>query len=279
MPSIELKEAVSHIVQALRDPANDGRLPFAFLVGSGVSSPVVPMAAEIESNCRSKAEEYGRTDAPPSDAPIDRYSHWFQEAYPQPHQRQDYLRSMIEGRPISAANLRLAHLLLGNAANLVITPNFDDFLSRALTLFGKQHVICDHPATAQRIDPERPDIQLVHVHGTYRFYDCCNLSEEIVRRAESQQNTASTMTGLLDRVLLRRSAIVVGYAGWEQDVIMGALRRRLNSELRSNIYWFCYNREAYASLVERSYERILRIATSDRGRALETRRREWWRLG
>ena len=250
MPTIELKEAVSHIVQALRDPANEDRLPFAFLIGAGVSSPVVPMAGEIESSCRLKAEEFGRTAAAPSEAPIDRYSHWFKEAYPQPHQRQDYLRSMIEGRPISAANLRLAHLLLGNAANLVITPNFDDFLSRALTLFGKQYVICDHPGTAQRIDPERTDIQLVHVHGTYRFYDCCNLTEEIVLRAEAQQNTPATMTDLLNRVLLHRSAIVVGYAGWEQDVIMGALRRRLESELRSNIYWFCYSREAHANLPE-----------------------------
>ena len=48
MPTIELKEAVSHIVQALRDPANEDRLPFAFLIGAGVSSPVVPMAGEIE---------------------------------------------------------------------------------------------------------------------------------------------------------------------------------------------------------------------------------------
>ena len=185
-----------------------------------------------------------RKDQPPDGQyPIDTYSHWFSQAYPEPFQRQAYLRSLIEGKPIPAANLRLAHLLLdGRIGNLVVTPNFDDFLSRALNLFGKAHVICDHPSTVGRIDPESPDLQLVHVHGTFWFYDCRNLKQEIADRAEPSHETQLSMAALLDRILARRSPLVLGYSGWEGDVVMTALRRRLASGMRSNVYWFCHSR-------------------------------------
>src|SRR5262249_3263360 len=38
------------------------------------------------------------------------------------------------------------------------------------------------------------------------------------------------------------SPIVIGYSGWEGDVIMTALKRRLTSGLPYNLYWFCYQR-------------------------------------
>ena len=153
------------------------------------------------------------------------------------------MRKLIEGKAISQANFRLAHVLLEKSiTNLVITPNFDDFVSRALALFGKQHIVCDHPRTVERIDPEQDDIQIVHVHGSYWFYDCCNLRGELEQRAESSSQTTQTMAFLLDNILSHRSPIVLGYGGWEGDVIMGALRRRLQSRLPYNVYWFCYKR-------------------------------------
>jgi hypothetical protein len=41
--------------------------------------------------------------------------------------------------------------------------------------------------------------------------------------------------------LRSRAPLVVGYSGWEQDVIMQALRQRLQSGLRHQLYWFLYN--------------------------------------
>ena len=158
-----------------------------------------------------------------------RYSFWLRKAYSQPIERQRYFRELIEGAPISSASLRLGHLLLsGEAPTLVVTPNFDDFLSRALTLFGKPHISCDHPATAQRIDPERLDVQVLHVHGTYWYYDLKNLTDEVVDRARPgavHQSIASR----LDMILANRSPIILGYSGWEEDVFMSALRRRLEA--------------------------------------------------
>ena len=164
-------------------------------------------------------------------------------AFPQASQRQRYFKGLISDKPISHANFRLAHLLLEKRlATLVVTPNFDDFLSRALDLFGQPHIICDHPYTVERIDPESPEIQIVHVHGTYWFYDCCNLRGEIEARTKDSRDRAETMTSLLDKIMSRHSPIVVGYSGWEGDVIMTALKRRLTSGLPNNLYWFCHER-------------------------------------
>ena len=242
--ALDLQTAVDHIVQACREPGLETRSPFFLIVGSGISHPSVPLARQILDACRERARDLGRTQQPPPGKPIDEYSHWFQLAFPQPAQRQRYLRSLIEGTPISPANLRLAHLLLCRAlTSLVVTPNFDDLLSRALTLFGQSHIVCDHPSTTERINTEGDDIQVVHVHGSYWFYDCCNLRGEIEQRSSPSVASKQTMAALLDRILIHRSPLVLGYSGWEGDVIMTALKRRLETSLPYNIYWFCHARD------------------------------------
>ena len=219
-------------------------------MGGGISFPPVPLASEIVEHCKAKdAKECARTTEPPGKQLIDIYSHWFDQAYPQPGDRQEYLRELIEGKPLSHANLYLAHLLLEKTiTNLVVTPNFDDFLSRALTLFGKPHIVCGHPGTVGRIHPDHDDIQIIHVHGTYWFYDCCKLLGEIKERSQPSDQTSLTMASLLDRILWDRSPLVIGYGGWEGDVIMAALNRRLQSPLGHNVYWFCYRKAEVDSL-------------------------------
>src|SRR3990167_9348702 len=186
MQLIDLETAVNHIRRACNAGHKKGHSPFFFLVGGGISFPPIPLASEIVEHCKAKAaKECTRTTEPPGKQLIDIYSHWFDQAYPQPSDRQEYLRGLIEGKPLSHANLYLAHLLLENTiTNLVVTPNFDDFLSRALTLFGKPHIVCDHPGTVGRIRPDRDDIQIIHVHGAYWFYDCCKLQGESKERSQ-----------------------------------------------------------------------------------------------
>ncbi|MDQ3803260.1 MAG: SIR2 family protein [Acidobacteriota bacterium] len=239
---IKLDQALTEILQTCMNVPKEGRRPFFFIVGAGVSYPPVPLASEIVKECQEEARKYysdtsdlGATEA---EKQMSAYSRWVSKAFPQRGLRQLYFQKKIENQYISDPNLCLAHLLLDNTiTNLVVTTNFDDFLSRALTLFNKRHIICDHPRTAQRIDPERVDLlQLIHVHGTYWFYDSSNLREEIEKSASS----ASQMQPLLANILWNRSPLVVGYGGWENDVIMTSLSRRLESELPYNLYWFCY---------------------------------------
>src|SRR4051794_34581026 len=149
MEPIGLDTAISHIQQAC---APGGRSPFFFVVGAGISSPSVPLASEVESRCREIAKKWGRTEECTSERAVDRYSHFFGTALPHPAQRQEFLRDLIDRKPITLPNFQLAHLLLtGCVSRLVVTPNFDDFLSRALALFGKPHISCDQPYSVDRI--------------------------------------------------------------------------------------------------------------------------------
>lgn len=243
---ISLDTAVSEIKQACEKPADggNGRSPFFFFVGAGISYPSIPLASTVQRECEEKARSLGRLDKPSTADHVETYSHWFRSAFPHRILRQQYLRDLMKDAPITHANLRLADLLSqGTISNIVVTPNFDDLLSRSLTLFGKQYVICDDPRTVERIDPEKSDIQLVHVHGSYWFYDCRNTNEEIRDRALPLAETTLTMAALLDKILTYRAPIVIGYSGWESDVFMTALKRRLLTPLPFNLYWFCYRRD------------------------------------
>jgi tetratricopeptide (TPR) repeat protein len=245
---IDLATAISEIRQA-REEAENGNSPFFIIAGPGISSPFVPLASRIAQECKEIATKYGRASEPPNNSPLDTYSHWFEKAFPHAIQRQRYFKKLIAGKPISHANFRLAHLLSEKRlATLVVTPNFDDFLSRALTLFGQPHIVCDHPNTVERIDSESTEIQIVHVHGTYWFYDGCNLRGEIEARTQDSRERSVTMQSLLDNIFSRHSALIIGYAGWEGDVIMTALKRRLLSGLPNNLYWFCFRRSGLESL-------------------------------
>lgn len=243
---IDLNSAVSEIRQACEE--SDGgahHSPFFLIVGAGTSFPPVKLAASIIEDCRAVATRYKRKQQPKGAQTLDAYSHWFSLAYPSARQRQQYLRSLIEKKPLSLASLRLAHLLAAHKlTNLVVTTNFDDFIARALRLFGEEPAVCDHPRTVGRIDRDRGDIQIVHVHGSYLFYDCANLRGEVTDRARVDAETSFTMVGLLDSLLWTRSPLVLGYSGWEGDVIMGALKRRLlgGNPLAQSIYWFCFRR-------------------------------------
>jgi len=244
--------------------------PFFFMVGAGISNPPIPLAAEIQEKCKIEAQNIGKTTPPPSTSPIDGYSHWFEQAYPNPADRQGFLREVMEHALISPASFRLAHLLLNKSVtNLVVTANFDDFVARALSLFGLRAIVSDHPRMLERIDPGSADVQVIHLHGSYWFYDCCNLRDDIEERAQRSQDTYSSMHDKLGQILETRSPLVVGYSGWEGDVFMCALRSRLSERsLGFNLYWFCYNRQDAENLTHwlvkhRLSHRYIRIVLPD----------------
>lgn len=249
---LALETAAARIRETVREARKPrggaGSAPYFFVCGAGISVPSVPLSWAIQKECRDRAESLGLASGkPPSDA-AGQYSFWLEQAYPDADQRRAYFRDKILGRPLTDANLRLAHLLASGAVTrCLVTPNFDDFASRALGLFGYPHVVCDHPATTARIDLDGDDPQVIHVHGTYWFYDLINTDDEIDGRAKGMRGGPG-MGELLGELLTRRVPLVVGYAGWEGDVIMSALKRRLKSPLRNQLYWFCFSRESVDAL-------------------------------
>lgn len=253
MPSriIDLKTAAYEILSAY-ESLEHGQ-PFFIMAGAGISVPGVPLASQIISHCRAKTAHYGPGFPAEPTTVLDQYSYWFDRAYPQPIDRQRYLRDLIQNKPITNACLRLAHLLGSRrTVSLVVTTNFDDLISRALSVFAVPYTICDHPETVDRIDLGNQETKIVHVHGSYKFYDCRNLREEVENRARPSVGTVRTMAAFLDRALSFSSPLVVGYSGWEGDVVMSALRRRLEgASLPYRLYWFCYERDSVHDLEHR----------------------------
>jgi len=250
MEKISLEEAIRQI-KCICDqhPASHPQLqhPFFFIIGAGVSSPSIPLSEEIIEDCKKKVPDL--PDTIPKD-PMEQYSFWIEKAYPSQESRRIYFTGLIKDKPITHAHLRLAHLLTTNkVANIIVTPNFDDLLSRALWLFEKRHITCDHPKIIERIDPGRNEIQIIHVHGNYLFYDLKNLKGEIKERSELEEKDVR-MVERISSIMSQFSPIIVGYSGWENDIIMTALHRTIDEAAKNNIYWFCYQEEDCNSLPE-----------------------------
>ncbi len=240
---------LDHAVRLIHQACAGRHRPFFFIVGGGISTPQVPLAKEIECTCRRTARSRKHDVLEPtSDKPIETYDYWFKLAFAEPDLRRDFLRELIVGKPVSLANFHLAHLLLSQqVASLAVTTNFDDFLSRAIRLLGGHPIVCDHPAALERIGYDPETVEITHVHGSWVFYDSCNTEEEIRRRA------CSDVVQMLEHVLRERSPIVIGYAGWQGDIVMTVLERRLwNGKLARalpfHIYWFCHRRACVTAL-------------------------------
>ena len=248
-----LEAAVEEIVfstkqRLAQDPT---AFPFFLIVGAGISAPEIPLASGIEEHCRDLLRATARSIPDSTGSPLDRYEALLRAAFPQPDERRQLIEDLTAKARITPANFRLAHVIgEKKLTNLVFTTNFDELLARALRLLGYNVVTCEHPKTIQRIDPRRSALaQVVHVHGTHWSYDCCNLRGEIVGRAKADPKDTRTMSQLLIQVLADRSPIVVGYSGWKEDVIMTALRARLEDQtLRFNLYWFCYRAQEVRDL-------------------------------
>jgi hypothetical protein len=156
---IDLDEAVGTITR-LCGGQSPPHTPFFFIVGAGISAPIIKTASQIVEDLGAKVREAGLEVKDPSTTdPVVRYQQYLDTALPSRRERRKYFEELIRNKPISSANFRLALLLLGGKVGTSSSPNFDDFLSRALRLFARHHIVCDHPSppSASRTIPRDPD--------------------------------------------------------------------------------------------------------------------------
>jgi tetratricopeptide (TPR) repeat protein len=245
MPVINFQRAIDLISKAYQTATikRNYTSPFFYIVGSGISAESIPLANEM---VKSFASELNLNINDIMGNIQKKYSELFEEVYYEPTERRDYLYDIMESATITEANFMLAHLLIKktNLSNLVVTTNFDNLLARALNLFGAEPLVFDHPNSIERINTSVKDkIQIVHVHGSYRFYDCCNLDYEIQDRASTYRTYYSSVFNYLMNVLSESSPIIIGYGGWN-DVVLKAIKQRLESSVGYHYYWFCYDKNA-----------------------------------
>jgi tetratricopeptide (TPR) repeat protein len=248
---VSLKAMVDGVTRNIesRRGAGDRTAPLYFLVvGAGVSVPSIPSSDGMIRDCMEKMGEKRGSD-PIEVNDSSNYSSWMESAYPERDLRQEYISGKVRAAHLTRASFRLAHLLAAGGDNgiarLVVTPNFDDLIERGLEVLNHRPIVCDHYATTARVQVQsRERLQIVHIHGSHLFYDCCNLKDEI------QDRSFTAMRDLLNRILNQDHVpIVVGYSGWSDDVFMLELKARLaNNTLPRKLYWVCHRLENLAML-------------------------------
>lgn len=230
--------------------------PYFFIVGAGISAPEIPTSSTIIEQCKKKVkdisqENYQECEEETEDYindPMTYYSSWIQYAFPNRIDRSNYFKELIKKSKISSANLMLAQILNSKSfANTVFTTNFDDSIKKALELMGTDDFfVAENVMDNLAVNNQTKDIQIVHVHGTYNFYDCANLKSEI-NNVASQSGIISSYR-LLSSFLSNQAPIVVGYSGWENDVIMTCLKERLSQPTPLQFIWVCYDLDSYRRL-------------------------------
>lgn len=260
---VSLQDATNLIWETVEiEQEMEEECPYLFIVGAGISTPEILTANGIIDQCKKKVERLCQGDGEKLQRICDvaeslgensakYYSYWFEQAYKNKMHRQQYLKNIMNDSKISMSNLLLAQILnTKTIATTVITPNFDNHLLKSLNLLGNYDVFsADNMLDNIALNANSKTVQIMHVHGTYEFYDCCNLESEIAKIAQGQG--IKTTAGTIEEFLKTKSPIVIGYSGWEDDVIMSKLKERLEyAALPYKLIWFCYSGKDYEKLPE-----------------------------
>ncbi len=91
--------------------------------------------------------------------------------------------------------------------------------------------------------------QVIHLHGSYKFYNCKNTNAEIDASSSAQVFESVIVDDFFSSLMPERMPIVIGYAGWSQDIFMKHLAKvAKRQQLQRNAYWFCYSANAINGL-------------------------------
>lgn len=237
--------------------------PYFFIAGAGISAESVKTAAQITSECRRicRKSQYSST----SGNTEEQYLYWLENAFPHKETRKRYIENLVKDKKIPESAIKLANILQSRkVSNLVVTPNFDTFVYQALKLFGENNVlVADSCKSAGKLNIENNSLNILHVYGTYEFYDCCAL--HYLKERNNLEDELFSVRSFLRTALNGMSPVVIGYSGWEDDVIMSELKERFKMPLKYKMYWFCHTEEEYKNLPSwiKYYDKERKITRDD----------------
>ncbi len=229
---------------------NIKQYPYFFIAGAGISAESVKTADQIIEECRSICSDKFYADT--EESIKNQYIYWIKNAFPHKETRKKYIKNMLNGKKIPESAVKLANILLSRkVANLLVTPNFDTFVYDALKMFGEKNLlVAEMSESAEKLNIRSKNLNIMHVYGTYEFYDCCSLIDEKEEFLKGEADELFYVRSFLRTTLNKMSPIVIGYSGWEDDVIMTELKERLKMPLKYKMYWFCHTEEDYVHLPE-----------------------------
>jgi hypothetical protein len=141
------------------------------------------------------------------------YSYYFNECYPDPLVRKEFLTKLVRDKKPSLGFMCLSALVEQQKINCVWTTNFDDLIEKAINGLNYKSCQIVSPDNAKSVREFKTDIPtVVKLHGDFRYDPLQNTDEELQRLEESLHNyfiDASTKRGFL----------IIGYSGSDESVL------------------------------------------------------------
>lgn len=160
------------------------------------------------------------------------YSQVFERRFRQsPDEGYADLEDIMQGKDPSFGYSVLAHILAETRHKLVITTNFDNLVTDALSIFtATSPLVCGHESLAAfiRVAPRRPVVVKIHR----------DLLMAPMNRAEEIATLQNSWVEPLTRVFAAYTPIVLGYGG-NDGSLMGFLNDLPAGAIVGGLYW-CY---------------------------------------
>ncbi|MEX1014330.1 MAG: SIR2 family protein [Candidatus Paceibacterota bacterium] len=212
---------------------------------------------------RRRIQEYLNTlpECPDENSPYE-YSYYFEEIYPSPKDRRDYLeKHILNGNP-SRGNRLFAALIKLDHIRLIWTTNFDRIIedscfdiyqsSMELNVFN----LTDHNSDLLNIINENRWPILVKLHGDFQSSRLKNTHQELKSQDENFRKA-------LIETSSRFGIAIAGYSGRDNS-IMDTFEKSLNKEnpYPRGIFWFKRPNEEI-------HERVKRFIASAKNKGLD----------
>jgi hypothetical protein len=160
------------------------------------------------------------------------YSQVFERRFRQsPDEGYADLEDIMQGKDPSFGYSVLAHILADTRHKLVITTNFDNLVTDALSIFtATSPLVCGHESLAAfiRVAPRRPVVVKIHR----------DLLMAPMNRAEEIAALRDPWVDPLTRIFAAHTPIVLGYGG-NDGSLMGFLRDLPAGAIVGGLFW-CY---------------------------------------
>ena len=251
------------LVDKIQERCRANPKAYSLILGSGFSSPVIPSTKELIpdilwwSYCARHNLDFAEHRAPEDSdafrafcaaiwekfgsAPNLEETNLVSKAYiflnsidgplDEPSKRCRFMRAVCDraGLKVNDAHLYLASLikLCPNFAGNIFTTNFDPLLQRSLQLFNTLYRVVDSPDWLQ-VGDDVPAVQLVYVHGSIYTY--------LLTDPKGMATYVQEFSQGLGTKLRERGVIVIGYGGWENDLVMASLASN-QAPFQGNLYW------------------------------------------
>lgn len=170
------------------------------------------------------------------------YSLLFSYRYRQPQERKLYIEQLLEGKKPAFGYLYLASLIAAKRFNRILTINFDDLLSEALTkYYDIKPIICSFDSGISEISVGKQRPKIVKLHGDF-LYDDIRGYDDVRNFGRMQYSLNRSLQENIENKMKEMAKgyglIFVGYSGNDKS-IMSALNELLKEPeyLTYGLHW------------------------------------------